>query len=112
MGTVTFSIKDEIERIFRETVARVYGAERGALSRAIEEAIMLWVKSKAEKRDKQVQFFAKLDDEIIAEATSLEELAGKLKGMNIDPRSVIILSSEDLSGKRKERLGFRTMKRG
>jgi hypothetical protein len=45
-GIIHVRIEKELVKRFRIEVARVYGGERGALSRAIEEAIGLWLKKK------------------------------------------------------------------
>jgi len=37
------TIDDELEEMFRKAVARIYGARKGAISKAIEEAIKLWL---------------------------------------------------------------------
>lgn len=50
MGIVYARIDEVLEKNFRVEVARLYGGERGALSRAIKEAIELWLKEKAAKR--------------------------------------------------------------
>jgi len=50
MGIVYARIHDLLEKKFRVEVARLYGGERGALSKAIKEAIELWLKEKAAKR--------------------------------------------------------------
>lgn len=50
MGIVYARIDDVLEKSFRVEVARLYGGERGALSKAIKEAIELWLKEKASKR--------------------------------------------------------------
>ncbi len=36
-------IDDELERKFRKMVAVKYGLKKGALSKAVEEAIKLWI---------------------------------------------------------------------
>jgi len=43
MGRILITIDDELEERFRKVVARVYGARKGAISKAIEEAIKLWL---------------------------------------------------------------------
>jgi len=45
-GIIYVRIEKELEKTFRIEVTRHYGGERGALSRAIEEAIGLWLKKK------------------------------------------------------------------
>jgi len=43
MGVIYARINDELEKRFRVKVAEKYGGERGAISKAIEEAIKLWL---------------------------------------------------------------------
>jgi len=50
MGIVYARIDDALEKKFRIEVARLYGGQRGALSKAIKEAIELWLEDKASKR--------------------------------------------------------------
>jgi len=50
LGIIYARIKDDLEKQFRIEVTRFYGGERGALSRAIEEAIELWLKEKAKAK--------------------------------------------------------------
>ena len=45
LGALFVRISDELERDFRIRVAEKYVGERGALSKALEEAIKLWIKS-------------------------------------------------------------------
>jgi hypothetical protein len=45
-GIIHVRIDKELEKKFRIEVTRLYGGERGALSRAIEESINLWLKKK------------------------------------------------------------------
>lgn len=45
-GIIYVRIERGLEKKFRIEVTRLYGGERGALSRAIEEAIGLWLKKK------------------------------------------------------------------
>jgi hypothetical protein len=49
-GIIHVRIDKQLEKKFRVEVARLYGGERGALSRAIKEAIELWVIEKTAKR--------------------------------------------------------------
>jgi hypothetical protein len=44
LGVIYARIDDTLEKEFRVKTAKRFGGERGALSRAIEEAIKLWLK--------------------------------------------------------------------
>jgi len=44
LGKIIVSLSDEVEKQFREEVAKRLGAKRGALSIAFEEAIKEWLK--------------------------------------------------------------------
>lgn len=46
MGKVSFVIGDELEKEFRVEVAKRLGGKKGDQSKAIEEAIKLWLKEK------------------------------------------------------------------
>jgi len=43
LGVIYARINDKLEKEFRVEVAKKYGGARGAISRAIEEAITLWL---------------------------------------------------------------------
>ncbi|WP_456328188.1 hypothetical protein [Archaeoglobus sp.] len=43
MARWTVTIDDELDKRFREVVAKVKGFKRGALKEALEEAIELWL---------------------------------------------------------------------
>ena len=43
MATITITIKDNIEREFRETVKEKLGEGKGVLGKAVETAIKKWV---------------------------------------------------------------------
>jgi tRNA threonylcarbamoyladenosine modification (KEOPS) complex Cgi121 subunit len=45
-GIIHVRIQKELAKKFRIEVTRLYGGERGALSRAIKEAIESWLKEK------------------------------------------------------------------
>ncbi len=49
MGRMLITISDELEKEFRETIAKVYGVKKGAISRAVEEAIRMWIEKYREK---------------------------------------------------------------
>ena len=44
MGVFFARINNKLERKFKIEVARRYGGQRGVISRAVEEAIKLWLK--------------------------------------------------------------------
>lgn len=46
LGALNVVISDEIDRKFREEVGKRFGAERGNLARATEEALELWIRTK------------------------------------------------------------------
>jgi len=43
VGVLNVRIDDELEREFRKKVIDVYGSRKGALGKAVEEAIRLWL---------------------------------------------------------------------
>ncbi len=43
MGRMLITVDDELEERFRRAVARIYGVRKGAISKAVEEAIRLWL---------------------------------------------------------------------
>lgn len=88
MGTITISLNDEVEKKLRE---HVRNGGKGALSKVIEQALRLYF-SKIEER--KAVFRAFKDNEQVAEAENLEELAKILRAKGIDPREVTILSSK------------------
>jgi len=45
MATMTISLTDITEERFRQAVARKLGMRKGNISKALEEAIDLWIKS-------------------------------------------------------------------
>jgi len=46
MGRLDVIIPDDVEGELRVRVAQLFGGERGALSKAVAEAIQLWLKQK------------------------------------------------------------------
>ncbi|HIP25958.1 MAG TPA: hypothetical protein EYG81_05880 [Archaeoglobus profundus] len=50
MSRMLVTIDDGLEERFRRVVARIHGARKGAISKAVEEAIKLWL----EKYENQV----------------------------------------------------------
>jgi len=45
MGKLYADIPDDLEKRFRVRVLEIYGAKRGALRKAIKEAVEMWLKS-------------------------------------------------------------------
>ncbi len=43
MGRLNVSVKDDIENKFREKVFKRKGMKKGNLTKAIEEAMLLWI---------------------------------------------------------------------
>ncbi|KUH34451.1 hypothetical protein APY94_02115 [Thermococcus celericrescens] len=50
IGVINVSVDDDVEKKFRELVAKKYGKIRGALGMAVTEAMKLWIK-KAESEE-------------------------------------------------------------
>lgn len=48
MGIIYARIDDGLERKFRIEVTRLYGGQRGALSKVVAEAIELWLREKCD----------------------------------------------------------------
>ena len=44
MGKMNIIISDDIEKRFRDTIARYRGVKEGNISEALEEAIELWIR--------------------------------------------------------------------
>lgn len=111
MGVVTLTLDDTLERKLRERASRVYGLARGSLSRAVEDALAMWLQSDASRPNEAVatKYEAFRDRTVVVEAQSLRELAGRLKRLGIDPRDVEIRSSEPLPT--VEKLGLRVASR-
>ena len=51
MGLMLIKLSDDVERRFREAAIRVFGAKKGSLSRAVEEAIKMWLKTVESEQD-------------------------------------------------------------
>jgi hypothetical protein len=45
MGVITLKLDDTLERKLRARAARVYRLARGSLSRAVEDAVAIWLQS-------------------------------------------------------------------
>lgn len=49
MGTITLSIDDETERLFRKTAKQVIGERKGYLGEAATDAMKLWIHEKTQE---------------------------------------------------------------
>ena len=49
MATITISVKDYIDKEFRETVKKKMGEGKGKLGKAFEEAMKKWVHEQSQK---------------------------------------------------------------
>ncbi|NJD54415.1 MAG: hypothetical protein FIB07_16320 [Candidatus Methanoperedens sp.] len=50
MGTITVNVKDDVEKDFRKLVRSVYGARKGDLGKALNEAMQKWVYEKRQEK--------------------------------------------------------------
>ena len=96
MVNVTISLSEDTVRRLRRTIRDRYGSRRGALSGLMEEALVEALDRLDAPRE-QERFRAVRGTALVAEANDLDELAGRLKQLKVDPRAVRILSSRYLS---------------
>jgi len=101
MGTLTIVLSDDVEDELRKIVKEIYGAEKGNLSKFIEDAIRNYIYS---LRKGEIVYRAYKDNKLVAEAKSLEELVKLLREKGIDLRGLRIIRS-DL--RRVARAGYR-----
>lgn len=45
MGRLNITVSDEVEKQFRLKIVEKFGGKKGSISKALEEAIKLWIKS-------------------------------------------------------------------
>lgn len=50
MGTITMSLRDDVEETFRAVVKKEYGEGKGTLGRALSEALRGWAEEKSQHR--------------------------------------------------------------
>lgn len=107
MGVITLKLDDVLERKLRERASHLYGLARGSLSKAVEDALAMWLQASASQTQKTApaRCVALRGRRTILEASSLEELAKGLKKAGVDPRDVEIRSSEPVPV--VEKLGLR-----
>ncbi len=104
MVNLTISLSEETVKKLRRTIKERYASRRGALSGLVEEAVLEALGRFGAPSSKEM-FRAVKKDKVLAEADGLDELASMLKRLNVDARSVRILSSSYLSP--MARAGFR-----
>ncbi len=104
MVNLTISLSEETVKKLRRTIRERYGSRRGALSGLVEEAV-LEALGRFEAPNPKEAFRAVKNDKVLAEAENLDALASKLRRLNVDTRSVRIVSSSYLSA--VARAGFR-----
>lgn len=105
MGSLTIRISDDLELALRKKAAQLYGARKGSLSKAVEEAIRVWLATSEDTKDDRRIYRAFRGDKLIAEARTLDELAEKLKKSGESIRGLRIL--REPAPKRERRLGLR-----
>jgi hypothetical protein len=111
LGVITLKLDDTIEGRLRKRAADLYGATRGALSRAVEDALTTWLSSGPSpvEKESRVAYIALRGGRRVLEASSLRELAKLLEKTGTDPRDVEIRSAPEASG--IEKLGLRVSHR-
>ncbi len=95
MGTITISLSNDIEKKLRNIVKRLHGSSKGGMSKVIEDALTNYfaILEKSMDEDKTI-FKALRGEDIVAEASTLEELASILKSKGIEPRGLRIVSTK------------------
>ncbi len=53
MGTLKVTIPDDLEREFREEIFKSKGMKKGNISKAVEEAIRLWIDYQRREREER-----------------------------------------------------------
>jgi hypothetical protein len=53
MGKLNLKIKDDIDQRFRTTVFKRMGLKKGNLTKAVEEAMLLWINAVEKTGEKQ-----------------------------------------------------------
>ncbi|MDH2900816.1 MAG: hypothetical protein PXY39_07565 [archaeon] len=96
MVNLTISLSDETIHKLRKTVRERYGNRRGALSGLIEESLRQKL-DVFEPSGPSQTFKALKNNHVLAEAENLHTLAKKLKELDVNPRSVRIVSSRKLA---------------
>ena len=50
MATITISVKDDVNKEFRETVRKKLGQGKGVLGKAVEEAMQKWMHDEEQRK--------------------------------------------------------------
>lgn len=50
MGKINLTVNDKIERRFREEAFKRKGMKKGNLTKAVEEAMLLWIEAESEEQ--------------------------------------------------------------
>ncbi len=50
MATITISVKDDVNKEFRETVRKKLGQGKGVLGKAVEEAMQKWMHDEGQRK--------------------------------------------------------------
>ena len=50
MGIMTLSVRDDVEKVFRRMVQERYPMKKGALGRAVTEAMELWIRERQQEK--------------------------------------------------------------
>jgi predicted transcriptional regulator len=95
MGTITISLSDDVEKKLRTIAKHLYGSSKGSLSKVVEDALENYflTLNKPANSDKKI-FKAIKEERVVAEASTLEELASILKKKGIEPRGLRIVSTK------------------
>lgn len=96
MVNLTISLSDETVRKLRRTVRDRYGNKKGAISGLIEESLRERLEMLDTPQPSQT-FKASKNNQVVAEAENLENLANRLEELKVDPRTVRIVSSRKLA---------------
>lgn len=96
MVNLTISLSDEIVQKLRKTVKVRYGNRKGAISGLIEQSLREKL-DVLELLSPSQTFKAIKNRHVVAEAENLDTLAKKLKEIDVDARSVRIVSSRKLA---------------
>jgi len=105
MGVITLKIDDELERGLRRRAGEIRGAEKGAISQSVEEALKLWLSQPTTAATRRT-FVGFWEGRRVAEALDLKTLARELRAKGIDPRQAEVRTEPREPS--ETRLGLRT----